>query len=442
MQKMPVVMTIAGSDSGGGAGIAADLKTFSMLGVHGTCAITSVTSQNTHGVLTSYDLPHEVVSDQISAVCEDLNPVWTKTGMLPSSDIIREVADCVQKYKFGLVIDPVMSAEAGGSLMRQEALSTLIDELVPLCDVITPNVHEAEVISGVSITNMDDAKKAARIIGKKGVNYVIITGGHLKGSDLIYDRATNDYTMIPGKLVRGGTHGSGCTYSAAIVACLSRNYSLEEAAFYSKSFVEQAIVNSSSVGRGVAPVNQSGGILDSASRYDVLRNVKKAVHLVTGHRSFFRLIPEVGTNLAMAIPYAKSIEDVAAVSGRVVRLENASVTVGDIDFGKSSHVARIILAAMDFDPDIRSALNIKYSKEIIQICRDMGLSISMFDRQQEPENVSTMDWGVSEAIRSLNGSVPDIIYDEGGVGKEAMIRILGKNSISVAGIASNIADQV
>ena len=140
--KTPIVMTIAGSDSGGGAGIAADLKTFAALGVHGTCAITSVTAQNTTGVLETFDLAPEAVASQIEAVCTDMEVKWAKIGMLSSSDIIREVAKEVRKYGLSLVLDPVMAAEAGGDLLRKK-LSVLIEELLPLCKVVTPNAPEA-----------------------------------------------------------------------------------------------------------------------------------------------------------------------------------------------------------------------------------------------------------------------------------------------------------
>ncbi|RQD89549.1 bifunctional hydroxymethylpyrimidine kinase/phosphomethylpyrimidine kinase [Methanosalsum natronophilum] len=442
MKKKPVVMSIAGSDSGGGAGIEADLKTFSALDVHGTCAITSVTSQNTTGVIDSFDLPPDVVSSQIKVVCDDMHPSWAKTGMLPTSEIIEFVAKCAKRYGFGLVVDPVMSAEAGGSLMRMEALSTLIDKLLPICDVITPNVQEAQAISGISINTVDDAIKAARIIGKKGPRYVIVTGGHLEGSDLIYETSTKDTHVVPGELLQGGTHGSGCTYSSALISYLAKEYSLVEAATLSKEFVERAIFNSSDVGKGVAPVDQSYYILDNSKRYYVLKKMNLALSRLLKNPSFVNLIPEVGSNLAMGKENAYDLSDIAAVEGRIVKMNNIPKAVGCIGFGKSSHVGRIILTSMSFDPTKTSCLNIKYSRKILKVCNEMNLNISSFDRSLEPDNVSTMDWGVSEAIKAFDGVVPDIIYDEGGMGKEPMIRIIGKDAVAVVNIAMNIADQV
>ncbi len=223
MFKTPVVMTIAGSDSGGGAGIAADIKTFAAFGVHGTCAITSVTAQNTTGgVLETFDLAPEAVASQIEAVCTDMDVKWAKTGMLASSEIIKEVAKQVKKHNLSLVLDPVMAAEAGGDLLKKEALSVLIKELLPLCKVTTPNASEAGALAGVTVKTHEDAKLAARKIADLGVESVIVTGGHIDATDLLYEPVSGTFTRIPGTFVKGGTHGSGCTYSASMAACLAR----------------------------------------------------------------------------------------------------------------------------------------------------------------------------------------------------------------------------
>jgi len=207
MVKYPVVMTIAGSDSGGGAGIQADLKTFATLGAHGTCAITSITSQNTTGVQDVHDLPPGTVESQIRAVATDMKIAYAKTGMLSSSGIITRVAEMVREYEIPLVVDPVMAAEAGDSLIRREAVATLWEELIPLARVLTPNVDEAEVLSGIKINDLDDAKEAARRIVDSGAKAVIVTGGHLEGADLLYDGV--DFTLVDGELVRAGPTGRG-----------------------------------------------------------------------------------------------------------------------------------------------------------------------------------------------------------------------------------------
>lgn len=432
--RMKIAMSIAGVDSGGGAGVAADIKTFAALGVHGTCVITSVTAQNTKGVLGSFDLPVRFIEDQFNAVINDIKVDCAKTGMLSSPEIVRVVAGMVKNQKLPLVIDPVMAAEAGGKLLRDEAVRVLIEELLPLAEVVTPNVFEAERLSGLRISGVNDARKAARKIHDLGAKAVIVTGGHLEGTDVLYD---GDFTFIEGKLVKGGTHGSGCTHSAAIAAELARGTPLILAARRAKEFVEQAILASVKIGGGAAPVNQVGLMLADSERYNVLSNVKEAVELIEKNELFSGLIPEVGCNIAMGVPEASSIKDVAAVSGRIVRLKGSPHAVGCVEFGASNHIARIVLTAMQYDGSIRAAMNIRYSGDALSACRELGLKIASFSRKDEPEGVSTMEWGVAEAIKD-KGCIPDVVYDKGDVGKEAMIRLLGRDAVQVAGMALQI----
>lgn len=460
-----IVMTIAGSDSGGGAGIAADLKTFAALGVHGTCAITSVTAQNTTGVVDTFDLPPEAVARQIDAVCTDMDVKWTKTGMLASSEIIEEVAKEIKKYGLSLVVDPVMAAEAGGDLLKKEALSVLIEELLPLCKVATPNASEAEVLSGVPVKNPEEARIAARKIADLGASAVIITGGHIDATDLLYETDSDTFTHIPGTFVKGGTHGSGCTYSAAMTAFLACGKSLEVAAAESKKFVVQAILKSRPAGRGVSPVNPLGSTLEEKERYQVLKNLKEAVLILENSPDFSELIPEVGSNIGMAIPGAYCLEDVAAVEGRIVKYRERALPVGCVSFGKGRHVGSIILSVLRYDSGMRAAILLKYSERNLFLCRKAGFCISSFDRTKEPENtriiepddistkepgtinakepddISTLSWGIAEAIKKY-GSVPRVIYDKGNSGKEPMIRLLGTSAIEVAKLAVELAEKL
>ena len=432
---MPTALTIAGVDPGGGAGIAADLKTFSALGIHGTCVIASLTAQNTRGVLNSYDIPVYFIEEQFNAVVSDIKINCAKTGMLSSPEIVRTVATFLRDNRFPFVIDPVMAAEAGGELLKDDAVSAMIKELMPLCTVITPNVAEAERLSGLKITDLKDAKKAAKKIHDMGAIAVIVTGGHLGGTDVLFD---GEVTYIEGTLVKGGTHGSGCTHSAAITAELAKGTSLIMAAQLAKKFVERAIIASLAIGSGSAPVNQIGPLLEDAQRYQVLRNVEEAVEIIE-KKMAPELIPEVGCNIAMAVSKPASPHDVAAVQGRIVRLRGMPHGVGCAAFGASSHIARIVLTAMHFDPSMKAAMNIRYSKETLLACENIGLEIASFSREDEPEDVATMEWGVSEAIKMAGGKVPDVIFDAGGIGKEAMIRLLGMDAVEVAGRAVEIA---
>ncbi len=439
MSGTPVVMTIAGSDSGGGAGIEADIKTFAALGVHGSCAITSVTAQNTKGVLGVYDLPLQVISAQINAVCSDMDVRWAKTGMLSSAEIIGLVAEEVRSRGLSLVVDPVMAAEAGGDLLRKDAVTALKEELLPFSKVVTPNVYEAHTLSGIDVKDTTDAKKAAKKITEFGADVVIVTGGHLAASDIVYEATSDKFTVIPGKFQEGGTHGSGCTYAACIAAFLSKGCSIIEAATLAKSFVEKAIINSVKVGHGVGPVNQFGPTLKDANRYAALQNTILAADMLVSCDGFEKLVPEVGCNIAMATPDATLVADVAGINGRIICVRNKPYIAGGVELGGSGHVGRMVLTAMEFDPCVRAAVNLSYSEKVLLICKDLGLSISSFDGNDIPSQTSmtgTVDWGVALAIKKFGQlglkKVPDVIYDIGSVGKEPMIRLFGKSAEEVA----------
>lgn len=436
---MQTAMTIAGVDPGGGAGIAADLKTFAALGVHGTSVITSVTAQNTKSVLNSFDIPVDFIREQFNAVVSDIHIDYVKTGMLSSSDIVHAVADMIKTRDLPLVIDPVMAAEAGGTLLEDNAVDVMIEELLPLSTVVTPNISEAQRLTGYKIRNLEDAKKTALKIHELGAGAAIVTGGHLQGTDVLY--ADGEFTLIEGTLLKGGTHGSGCTHSAVITAELAKGTPLAEAARRAKKFVEHAIMESVKIGGGAAPVNQLGHLLAESERYIVLKNVEDAAHLIENNTDLAELIPEVGCNIAMALPNAAAVSDVAAVSGRIVKLKGAPHPVGCVSFGASSHIARITLTAMRYDSSMRAAMNIRYSELALRACKAMRLKIASFSREDEPEGVSTMEWGVAEAIKAV-GSVPDVIYDTGGVGKEAMIRLLGRDAVTVAARSVDICKRM
>ncbi len=427
MVDMRRIISIAGSDSGGGAGIQADLKTFAALGVHGTCAITAITAQNTCGVQKVYDLPIDVVVDQMDSIVRDFSADYAKTGMLYSAEVVKAVAQQIRKHKIPLVVDPVMTAEAGGSLLRRDAISAMVEELFPLATVVTPNAFEAGIIADIKVIDRESAKRAAIKIHDLGANAVIVTGGHLDGTDVLYDGV---FKLIEGKMIDGGAHGTGCTYSAALAVYLARGSDLKNAAAKAKEFVTASISSRVCVGGGSSIVNPLGSIRDSAERYNVLKDVRNAVSLLEKCEGFSELIPEVGSNIGMAIPGASSVNDVAAVGGRIVRIDGARAA-GDVDFGASSHVARFILETMQFDEEFRGGMNLKYSPDVLARCKKLGFSVASFDRGEEPKGMETMEWGVHTAIKKF-GSVPDIIYDLGSVGKEPMIRVLGCSATDAA----------
>ncbi|RLG74815.1 MAG: bifunctional hydroxymethylpyrimidine kinase/phosphomethylpyrimidine kinase, partial [Thermoprotei archaeon] len=373
MVRTPRALTIAGSDSGGGAGIEADLKTFAALGVHGLVAITSVTAQNTIEVRLAYDLPPEIVVAQIEAVADDIGVDAAKTGMLSNSGIIEAVAKTVKKYGFPLVVDPVMIAKSGAPLLKPEAISTLINKLIPLATVVTPNKLEAERITGIKISTLDDAKEAAKyIVEELGAKAAVVKGGHLEGResiDVLYYNGS--FKELAGPRITGGCyHGTGCTFSAAIAAELAKGKDIVEAVKVAKEFVTTAIkYGLKDVGRGHCPVHPTAWLAIPAERWRVVEDLTRALEILEEHGELINpLIPEVQMNVVMALPkhYARSTEDVAGVLGRVVRYGKKVKAVGPPSFGASSHLARAILKAMEFDQNIRAVLNIKYSEEVVK----------------------------------------------------------------------------
>jgi hydroxymethylpyrimidine/phosphomethylpyrimidine kinase len=255
--KLHVALTIAGSDSGGGAGIQADLKTFAALGVHGASAITAITAQNTVTVTDILELPPALITAQIAAVVEDIGVDAAKTGMLSSSEIIDAVAAAVRRHDIpNLVVDPVMVAKGGTRLLRDDAGDTLRRVLLPLAAVITPNLPEAEVLLGRPVRSLDERRQAARDLVELGARAAVVKGGHAGGdvTDVYWD-GSQLVELTANRVATTNTHGSGCVFSAAIAAGLARGLEPLAAVREAKEFITAAIEHSLELGHGHGPVN-------------------------------------------------------------------------------------------------------------------------------------------------------------------------------------------
>ena len=260
---MPSVLTIAGSDSSGGAGIQADLKTFAALGVYGMSAITAVTAQNTERVTQVLELPPDLIAAQIDAVVSDIGVDATKTGMLASAAIIETVAAKVREHGLRpLVVDPVMVAKSGDRLLRDDAVDALRERLLPLCTVLTPNLAEAEVLLGRSLASWDDIRRGAQELVSMGAQAVVMKGGHLpaaaapqgSATDLLYDGTEfREYTAT--RVDTTSTHGTGCTFASAIAAALAKGESVRVAVAMAKAYVTKALQSAYPVGHGHGPVH-------------------------------------------------------------------------------------------------------------------------------------------------------------------------------------------
>ena len=436
--RIPRALTIAGSDSGGGAGIQADLKTFAALGVHGLCAVTSITAQNTVEVTRIYDLPADLIQEQIRAVIRDIGADAVKTGMLHTSEIIEAVSSELKRVEAPIVVDPVMVSKSGARLLREDAVKSLIEDLIPLAYIITPNALEAEVLAGIKVRDLEAQRKAAEIISEMGAKGVVVKGGHVaegRVADVLYfDGEFRVYESE--RLESRATHGTGCTFASAIAAELAKGRSVFDAVEHAKKFVEDAIRYGLPIGGGSGPVNPLGRLLRDAEKFRVLEVMRRAVELVESSGLLAEAIPECQTNLCMAIEGAESLEEVAAIPGRIVRIWDKARASAHPWFSASRHVAKAILTAMKHDPRIRAAMNIRYDRRFIDSAKSLGWAVSFYDRREEPENLRrlegrTIPWGVEAAIRRAGGKVPDLIYHEGDWGKEPMILILGRDAVEV-----------
>lgn len=254
---MKHALTIAGSDSSGGAGIQADLKTFSANGVFGMSVITAVTAQNTQGVLAVEDISSEVVQKQIEAIFEDIRVDAVKVGMVSRIETIQAVSGQLQRYQaHPVVVDPVMVSKSGYHLLQPEAVRALLEKLLPIATIVTPNIPEAEIMAQMSIKNLKDMEAAANRIFRMGPRNVLVKGGHLtdQATDVLFDGV--DYVHLTAeRIFTKNTHGTGCTLSSAIAANLAKGRSISDAVREAKEYLTTAIRHSLAIGKGVGPTH-------------------------------------------------------------------------------------------------------------------------------------------------------------------------------------------
>ena len=262
-KSYPTVLSIAGSDSGGGAGIQADLKTFSSLGVYGATAITAITAQNTQGVHSQFALPSQMVYDQIIAVMEDIHPSVIKIGMLSNLPVATAVADALERYSIPIILDPVMVSSSGHRLLSVEAQEVLKERLLPMAQLVTPNIPEMEALSDMPLLTISDKYNAAKHLLSLGVQSVLLKGGHEEGEvkvDILYQKSPQGIvtcSFSSDTLNTRNIHGTGCTLSSAIAAYMARGLALKEAVSSAKIYITEAIKAGAdvSVGKGYGPVN-------------------------------------------------------------------------------------------------------------------------------------------------------------------------------------------
>jgi hydroxymethylpyrimidine/phosphomethylpyrimidine kinase len=331
-----------------------------------------------------------------------------------------------------------MIAKSGAPLISEDAVEVLKRRLIPLAKVVTPNRHEAEKLTGMKISGLEDARRAAAAIHKElGAEVVVVKGGHLETQeavDVVYVGGVFHEVSTP-RLDSRATHGTGCSYSAAIAAGLAKGLEPLEAVKTAKRLIYMAIKYGVARGRGHWAVNPMAWLEIPAERWRAVEEMNEALRLIEENaEKVARAIPEVQSNLGYVIDlrYARDSGDVVAVPGRIVNYMGRAKPSGPPAFGASDHVARKILAAAARDPNVRSAMNIKLDPAVVERAKALGMSVAYVDRRKESEEVkkregATMQWIIEEAYRQTGGKTPDLIVDLGDWGKEPMITVLGRS---------------
>ena len=424
-------LTIAGSDPSGGAGVQADIKSFQYLGVHGFSVITCVTAQNTQTVKQIYPLSSSIIEDQLDSIFDDSDIKWVKTGMLYNGSIADLVAKKLNEYGLEPVVDPVLSSTTQIPLSTKSLIASLKTNLLPISLIVTPNIDEASILSGITIKSIADMENASRIIHTLGSKFVVVKGGHLPGKtsvDVIFDGKKITKIMSP-YISKLKVHGSGCAFSSLLTGYIALGIKPLAAIKKAKQDLWNLYSTPYHLGKKASflkyPPELDLSIVHSTEHItnaiDLLDNIKKIVKILPLH-----FVPEVGINICYALPNAQSTTDICGIDGRISAVQQGIRKCGKLSYGGSYHIAKIILTAMKHNPLYRAAMNIAYTTDIIKSCQEKGFLITSFSRCQEPKNPhSSMEWGTNHAIQKL-GEIPDIIYDTGGQGKEAMIRILGE----------------
>lgn len=420
------VLSVGGSDPSGISGLQRDARVAWSMGCHPLSVTTAVTAQNTSKFAGVQPVDGPMIRQQLDAVLSDFDIAAVKVGMLWSGEIIRMVTDSLRTINCPVVLDPVVRSTTGGMLLEDSARHTLLDDMVPLADVVTPNAFEAGYLTGTDVADVDGAGRAARMICQSGASTAVVTGIESGDtiSDVLYDGQIH---VLKGRRLEGGHRGGGCTFSAAVACHMAAGHDAAEAVLLARETARAAISGSVSLGAGRrAAADMPGQAL--AAAVDELAAIQHIPHM----------IPQCQTNFVHAPADAVSPDQVLGIRGRLVRTGNSVVRAGVIAVGGSKHVASAVCAARARFPGLRSAVNIRYSPDILAAMVREGFVVLFYDRAQEPPSIkesgSSVAWGVSEAVSEADAA-PDAVCHRGDFGKEPMILVFGETP---GGVVSKI----
>lgn len=429
------ILAIGGSDPSSGAGIQSDIIAAHALGANCFSVITAITAQNSTRFSLAEPVSARSVDVQLDSILSDFDANVITIGMVYDSEIIKKIHSRLKNTKIPIILDPVIKSTTRGVLLKENAISALKKLLIPICHTITPNVSEAEILSGVKIKKPEDLIKAAKILSKIGAKNIVITGHAFEKnsiSDFVYHN--NKHHSIAGKKISGQNHGGGCNFATALAYGIAQKKDIISAVKFAKQFTYDSILSAQSLGSGIKITRPKQDRLKS--------ELRAAITQFENIDDVHSLIPECQTNFVFAKPNSKSLEDVVGVLGRIVRTGKNVTVAGQLEYGGSKHVATAVLTVQKKFPKVRSALNIKYSQDTLKKFARTGAKIASYDRKDEPESSkkkedSSISWGTSHAIKNT-ARPPDIIYHKGDFGKEPMIIVFGTSPDNVVQKISKI----
>ncbi|MEZ7196585.1 bifunctional hydroxymethylpyrimidine kinase/phosphomethylpyrimidine kinase [Pseudodesulfovibrio karagichevae] len=452
MDRLPCVLTIAGSDSGGGAGIQADLKTITMLGGYGASVITALTAQNTAAVTGIHAPSAKFVALQLKTVLDDIKVDAAKTGMLFSAPIIEAVAALLRKKTFPLVVDPVCVATSGGKLLQDDAVEAMVDRMFPLADLLTPNLPEAELFTGMKIESREDVFLAGKLLLKMGPKAVLIKGGHadsLAVTDWYMTPGTDPIPFMQRRVDTDCTHGTGCTLSSAIATGLAKGLDMGVAILRGQEYLNLALRAGCRLGQGGGPPNHLAPWIKERARADVLASVDDLGRRLAARPGLKAMLPSGRANVAVAVPFADSLSDVAGFSGGFITTVRGRVdVVGYPEFGASVRAASLLLAARRVRPEVHCAMTLSGGGALLDALKALDMEIAWMDWEGRPEyvtggNGSFEEWGGLETLKAHAG--PEKVRalgDPGGLGREPAVHVLASDMPELIAVLREIADEL
>ena len=415
------ILTIGGSDPSSGAGIQSDIKTFSDLGCHGFSVITAITSQNSSKYKKTEPISAKMVASQMDAIFSDFIVDGIKIGMVFNSEIIKILNKKLKNTEIPKILDPVIKSTTGGTLLEKSAVNDFKKFLVPICDVITPNKSEVEVLTKIKINSRNDLLDCSKEFQKLGINNVIVTGVEFEKdriSDIVFEDSKT--YQVKSKKINSVNHGSGCNYSSALTVAIAKGNNLKNAVKFAKKYSLDSIKNSTNIGKGI--------VLTKIKDDPFKKQLQKEIMNFSSMKNSHQLIPECQTNFVFSKKKPKTTKDVLGVQGRIVKAGKTVVVAGNLEYNGSKHVATALITISKKFPEICSAVNLKFDQETIRRISKLGLVVLSYDRKKEPtknkKGGSSISWGISNAIKKSK-IMPDVIYHEGDFGKEPMILIFG-----------------